>query len=151
MCGFCTPGFVMATRRRCSRSIRTRRPSRSSKGLDGNICRCGTFIRIFEAVLEREGGGAWLTHSSTAAGRPRRRAAAADRESESTRGRAKPAVIGTSRQAPRRPRQGDRAAPSTRFDINRPGMLYGTHRPLAASARARRRRSICPRRRRRPA
>ena len=32
MCGFCTPGFVVATRRACSRNIPTRRASRSARG-----------------------------------------------------------------------------------------------------------------------
>ena len=42
-----------------------------SKGLDGNICRCGTFVRIMEAALKAQGqGGAWLT--STRGPRSRR-------------------------------------------------------------------------------
>ncbi len=51
MCGFCTPGFVMAT---VGLLERTPNPTlqQAKKGLDGNICRCGTFVRIMEAALK---------------------------------------------------------------------------------------------------
>jgi xanthine dehydrogenase YagT iron-sulfur-binding subunit len=54
MCGFCTPGFVMAT---VALLERTPNPTldQAKKGLDGNICRCGTFSRIFEAVSSVKG------------------------------------------------------------------------------------------------
>jgi xanthine dehydrogenase YagT iron-sulfur-binding subunit len=49
MCGFCTPGFVVATV-----AVLEKYPSATreqiAKGLDGNICRCGTFVRIMEAA-----------------------------------------------------------------------------------------------------
>ena len=49
MCGFCTPGFIMA-----SVALLEKHPNPTDeqlrKGLDGNICRCGTFVRIKEAV-----------------------------------------------------------------------------------------------------
>jgi xanthine dehydrogenase YagT iron-sulfur-binding subunit len=55
MCGFCTPGFIMA-----SVALLEKNPNPTSeqikKGLDGNICRCGTFSRIFEAVSSVKGG-----------------------------------------------------------------------------------------------
>jgi len=51
MCGFCTPGFVVATV-----AVLERHPNATQeqirKGLDGNICRCGTFVRIMEAALK---------------------------------------------------------------------------------------------------
>src|SRR4051794_5040977 len=54
MCGFCTPGFVMA-----SVALLEKHPSPTPeqirKGLEGNICRCGTFSRIFEAVSSVKG------------------------------------------------------------------------------------------------
>jgi xanthine dehydrogenase YagT iron-sulfur-binding subunit len=54
MCGFCTPGFIMA-----SVALLEKHPSPTPeqvrKGLDGNICRCGTFSRIFEAVSSVKG------------------------------------------------------------------------------------------------
>ena len=49
MCGFCTPGFIMA-----SVALYEKQPRATveqvKKGLDGNICRCGTFVRILEAA-----------------------------------------------------------------------------------------------------
>ncbi len=49
MCGFCTPGFVMASVALLEKHPNPT-PEQIKKGLDGNICRCGTFPRIFEAV-----------------------------------------------------------------------------------------------------
>ena len=48
-------GLRHGERRRCSRSIPTPTPEQIKKGLDGNICRCGTFSRIFEAVSSVKG------------------------------------------------------------------------------------------------
>lgn len=49
MCGFCTPGFVMATT-----ALLEKKPAASldeiKAGLQGNICRCGTYPHIFEAA-----------------------------------------------------------------------------------------------------
>ena len=56
-CGFCTPGFVVA-----STALLNKNPTPSLEeikaGLSGNLCRCGTYSRIFEAVrmaAERKG------------------------------------------------------------------------------------------------
>jgi xanthine dehydrogenase YagT iron-sulfur-binding subunit len=49
MCGFCTPGFIMASVGLLEKHPNAT-PEQIKKGLDGNICRCGTFTRIFEAV-----------------------------------------------------------------------------------------------------
>jgi xanthine dehydrogenase YagT iron-sulfur-binding subunit len=49
MCGFCTPGFVVATVALLEKHP-TATPEQMRKGLDGNICRCGTFVRILEAA-----------------------------------------------------------------------------------------------------
>src|SRR4029453_3334631 len=49
MCGFCTPGFVMATVALLEKHPKPT-PEQARKGLDGNICRCGTFVRILEAA-----------------------------------------------------------------------------------------------------
>jgi xanthine dehydrogenase YagT iron-sulfur-binding subunit len=50
MCGFCTPGFIMATV-----ALLEKHPNptheQASRLLDGNICRCGTFPRVMEAAL----------------------------------------------------------------------------------------------------
>jgi xanthine dehydrogenase YagT iron-sulfur-binding subunit len=54
MCGFCTPGFVVATV-----ALLEKYPNATNdqirKGLDGNICRCGTFVRIMEAANRAKG------------------------------------------------------------------------------------------------
>jgi xanthine dehydrogenase YagT iron-sulfur-binding subunit len=55
-CGFCTPGFIVATRAVLDK---TPRPSQHElkKGLGGNLCRCGTYAGIheaLEALLEEE-------------------------------------------------------------------------------------------------
>jgi aerobic-type carbon monoxide dehydrogenase small subunit (CoxS/CutS family) len=48
-CGFCTPGFVVAgtalLRGNASPSL-----DQIKAGLSGNVCRCGTYGRVFEAV-----------------------------------------------------------------------------------------------------
>jgi aerobic-type carbon monoxide dehydrogenase small subunit (CoxS/CutS family) len=50
-CGFCTPGFVVASTAFLNKS---KKPDPSideiKAGLAGNLCRCGTYGRIFEAV-----------------------------------------------------------------------------------------------------
>jgi xanthine dehydrogenase YagT iron-sulfur-binding subunit len=49
MCGFCTPGFVVAAKHLLDQNPH---PSHEEiqRGLNGNICRCGTYHGIFEAV-----------------------------------------------------------------------------------------------------
>src|SRR5580765_4076307 len=54
MCGFCTPGFIMASVALLEKNA-SPTPEQIRKGLDGNICRCGTFNRIFEAVSSVKG------------------------------------------------------------------------------------------------
>jgi len=53
-CGFCTPGFVVA-----STALLNKYPNPSlgevKAGLAGNLCRCGTYPRIFEAVQKAAG------------------------------------------------------------------------------------------------
>jgi aerobic-type carbon monoxide dehydrogenase small subunit (CoxS/CutS family) len=53
-CGFCTPGFVMS-----SVACLDRHPSPTADQirheLSGNICRCGTYGRIFDAVADAAG------------------------------------------------------------------------------------------------
>jgi aerobic-type carbon monoxide dehydrogenase small subunit (CoxS/CutS family) len=56
-CGFCTPGFVMATR-----AFLNKHPKATleeiQKGLGGNLCRCGTYQGITQCALElvKKGG-----------------------------------------------------------------------------------------------
>ena len=54
MCGFCTPGFIMASVALLEKNPAPN-PEQIRRGLDGNICRCGTFSRIFEAVSSVKG------------------------------------------------------------------------------------------------
>ena len=54
MCGFCTPGFVMATVALLEK-IPNPTPEQARKHLDGNICRCGTYVGVLEAALKTKG------------------------------------------------------------------------------------------------
>lgn len=54
MCGFCTPGFVMSTVALLERTPNPT-PEQARKALDGNICRCGTYVRLLEAALSVKG------------------------------------------------------------------------------------------------
>ncbi len=53
-CGYCTPGLLMA-----ARALLNERPKPTLEevkhGLSGNLCRCGTYTNIFNAVLEASG------------------------------------------------------------------------------------------------
>ncbi|MFQ5655853.1 MAG: (2Fe-2S)-binding protein [Planctomycetota bacterium] len=57
-CGFCTPGMVVAG---TALLRRNEKPTRDeiAEGIAGNICRCGAYQNIFEAVARAagEGGG----------------------------------------------------------------------------------------------
>jgi xanthine dehydrogenase YagT iron-sulfur-binding subunit len=50
-CGYCTPGFVVAAKNFLDR---TSNPTMDQvkEGLGGNLCRCGTYVGIRQAVLE---------------------------------------------------------------------------------------------------
>jgi xanthine dehydrogenase YagT iron-sulfur-binding subunit len=52
MCGYCTPGFVTACKAYLDQN-KGKEPTLEDvkRGLDGNICRCGTYIGVFEAAL----------------------------------------------------------------------------------------------------
>jgi len=58
-CGFCTPGFVMAAKAYLDRHPH---PTEEEvrRALNGNICRCGTYMgvrrAVVEAALKRKGG-----------------------------------------------------------------------------------------------
>ncbi len=57
MCGFCTPGFVMALSAELARN-----PAADERSLrracSGNLCRCGTYPHVFEAALATARGAA---------------------------------------------------------------------------------------------
>ena len=48
-CGFCTPGFVMSAKALLDENSDPTLEE-IKRGLAGNLCRCGTYPRIFEAV-----------------------------------------------------------------------------------------------------
>ncbi len=50
MCGYCTPGFVTACKAMLDKNPDPS-PEEVRKGLDGNICRCGTYVGVIEAAL----------------------------------------------------------------------------------------------------
>lgn len=49
MCGYCTPGFVTACKAMLDKNPDPT-PEEVRHGLDGNICRCGTYIGVLEAA-----------------------------------------------------------------------------------------------------
>ncbi|REJ66156.1 MAG: (2Fe-2S)-binding protein [Planctomycetota bacterium] len=55
-CGFCTPGFVVAVR-----AFLDKNPNASEAeiraGLNGNVCRCGTYANVLQAVIALVKGG----------------------------------------------------------------------------------------------
>lgn len=55
MCGFCTPGLVMATVALLERTPAPT-PQQARRALDGNICRCGTNVGVLAAALRMKGG-----------------------------------------------------------------------------------------------
>lgn len=56
-CGFCTPGFVVAVR-----AFLNMKPQATEEeirqGLNGNLCRCGTYANVIQAALKVVKGGA---------------------------------------------------------------------------------------------
>lgn len=57
MCGFCTPGFVTSA---VALLEKTPKPTaeQAKRALDGNICRCGTYVKVLEAAHAAGSGGA---------------------------------------------------------------------------------------------
>ena len=53
-CGFCTSGMVMSCQRLLTRNPRPTRPE-IREAVSGNLCRCGTYNHVFDAV-ERAAG-----------------------------------------------------------------------------------------------
>ena len=56
-CGFCTPGFVLASKALLDRNPNPS-PDEITKGLGGNLCRCGTYVGVRKTVSDcAEKGG----------------------------------------------------------------------------------------------
>jgi xanthine dehydrogenase YagT iron-sulfur-binding subunit len=53
-CGFCTPGQIMSAIGLISEGQAGDDPERIREGLSGNLCRCGAYAGITEAVLEAQ-------------------------------------------------------------------------------------------------
>ena len=53
-CGFCTPGQIMSAIGLIYESQAGDDPERIREGMSGNLCRCGAYIGITEAVLEAQ-------------------------------------------------------------------------------------------------
>ena len=51
-CGFCTPGQVMSAVGLIAEGHAGSDPERIREGLSGNLCRCGAYAGIVEAVVE---------------------------------------------------------------------------------------------------
>ena len=54
MCGFCTPGFVVAAAALLEQNPKPT-AEQARKALDGNICRCGTYKGVLAAALNTGG------------------------------------------------------------------------------------------------
>jgi xanthine dehydrogenase YagT iron-sulfur-binding subunit len=53
-CGFCTPGQVMSAIGLLTEAQAGDDPERVREGMSGNLCRCGAYAGITEAVLEAQ-------------------------------------------------------------------------------------------------
>jgi aerobic-type carbon monoxide dehydrogenase small subunit (CoxS/CutS family) len=53
-CGYCTPGLIVAVRALLDRHPRPNL-EQIREGLAGNICRCGTYTNVYNAVLDASG------------------------------------------------------------------------------------------------
>lgn len=50
-CGFCTPGFVVASKAFLDKNPNPT-PEQVQKGLGGNLCRCGTYVGVRAAIAQ---------------------------------------------------------------------------------------------------
>jgi xanthine dehydrogenase YagT iron-sulfur-binding subunit len=53
-CGFCTPGQIMSALGLIEEGQAGDDPERVREGMSGNLCRCGAYVGIVEAVLEAQ-------------------------------------------------------------------------------------------------
>jgi xanthine dehydrogenase YagT iron-sulfur-binding subunit len=53
-CGFCTPGQIMSALGLIQEAQTGDDPERIREGMSGNLCRCGAYIGITEAVIEAQ-------------------------------------------------------------------------------------------------
>jgi xanthine dehydrogenase YagT iron-sulfur-binding subunit len=60
-CGFCTPGFVVATTAFLEKHPQPT-PEQVRTGLSGNLCRCGTYRGIHHAIAQMSGKKRTVSH-----------------------------------------------------------------------------------------
>ncbi|MEA2849382.1 MAG: xanthine dehydrogenase YagT iron-sulfur-binding subunit, partial [Rhodospirillaceae bacterium] len=53
-CGFCTPGQIMSAIGLIQEAQCSGDPERVREGMSGNLCRCGAYAGITDAVLEAQ-------------------------------------------------------------------------------------------------
>jgi xanthine dehydrogenase YagT iron-sulfur-binding subunit len=53
-CGFCTPGQIMSAIGMLREAQTGDDPERVREAMSGNLCRCGAYVGIVEAVLEAQ-------------------------------------------------------------------------------------------------
>jgi xanthine dehydrogenase YagT iron-sulfur-binding subunit len=65
-CGFCTPGQIMSAIGLIQEGQAGDDPERVREGMSGNLCRCGAYAGITDAVLEAQRGLAELDRKCAA-------------------------------------------------------------------------------------
>ena len=55
-CGYCTPGMIMSAYALLLKTPRPT-PAQVSQFLEGNLCRCGSHVRVLAAIEEAAGAG----------------------------------------------------------------------------------------------
>jgi xanthine dehydrogenase YagT iron-sulfur-binding subunit len=65
-CGFCTPGQIMSAIGLIQEGQAADDPERVREGMSGNLCRCGAYAGITDAVLEAQRGLAVLDRKHAA-------------------------------------------------------------------------------------
>ena len=65
-CGFCTPGQIMSAIGLIEEGQAGDDPERVREGMSGNLCRCGAYAGITDAVLEAQRGLAELDRKHAA-------------------------------------------------------------------------------------
>lgn len=50
-CSYCTPGFILATKALLT-EVPDPSPEQAKEYLAGNLCRCGSYVKILEAVMD---------------------------------------------------------------------------------------------------
>jgi len=65
-CGFCTPGQIMSAVGLIREGHAGDDPERVREGMSGNLCRCGAYIGITEAVLDAQARSAGIGQGDAA-------------------------------------------------------------------------------------